>query len=71
MGKNGASRSAITWTLAIDMLTLWGWIAWTGFRPTGGFSRKGYDRAIRAVGGVLLVALILLGMVFELLNGVK
>ncbi|MGP0072431.1 MAG: hypothetical protein ACLPWF_10925 [Bryobacteraceae bacterium] len=65
------SRSAIGWTLATAALTLWGCIAWTGFRPTGGSSRKGYDRKMRAIGGLILVALILAGMAFELANGAK
>lgn len=38
---NSEPRSAISWALAIAMLALWGLLAWSGFKPVGGFLAKG------------------------------
>jgi hypothetical protein len=46
----------------IAMLVMAGWITWSGFRPGREDSAKWYDRAIRAVGGLMILAVLIAGL---------
>ena len=43
----------------------WGgaWIAWSGIRPSRSDSKKWYDRTIRIVGGLMLMAVAIGGVI--------
>lgn len=62
---NGAP-TIIGWVRIIAMIAAIGWTAWSGFKPGGGDSQKWYDRAIRAIGGLLILLVLLAGLILEL-----
>jgi hypothetical protein len=43
-----------------------GWLAWSGFRPGHHDPKKWYDRAIRIVGGLMLLALMVGGLIYTI-----
>ena len=43
-----------------------GWTAWSGFRSRPSDSRKWYDRAIRAIGGLIILAALAFGLIQRL-----
>jgi hypothetical protein len=38
------------------------WTIWSGVRPSSGDSKAWYDRAIRAIGGVIILLVLLRGL---------
>lgn len=42
------------------------WVTWSGFRPGPGDSPKWYDRTIRAVGGLIVLAGLTFGLIIWL-----
>lgn len=57
---------AIWLVRGIAILAAVGWTAWTGFRPGPSDSRKWYDRAIRAIGGLIVLAVLAAGLLMNL-----
>jgi hypothetical protein len=57
------------WTKAVALLAMMVWVAWSGFKPGPEDSARWYDRAIRAVGGLMILALLLAGFISNLLDG--
>jgi hypothetical protein len=50
----------------IAVLVAVAWVAWSGLRPGHGDSRKWYDRLIRAVGGLIVLAALTFGLILVL-----
>ena len=70
MRKRGMTPSQIQtaiWLVrVVAILAAFGWTAWSGFRPGPSDSRKWYDRAIRAIGGLILIAVLTFGLILKL-----
>jgi hypothetical protein len=60
---------AFWWLKVTVVMTGFGLAAWSGFRPREGDSRKWYDRAIRSIGGLILLVTMLLGLILKLYQG--
>jgi hypothetical protein len=52
--------SQILWFITLAL------VFWSGIKPFGKFSTKWYDRAIRAIGAGIILAMLLFGLVLYL-----
>jgi hypothetical protein len=61
-------QKAIWWIRMIAIVAAVGWTAWSGFKAGEGDSRKWYDRTIRLVGGLIVLAGLTFGLILVLSN---
>ena len=57
---------AVWFVRMVAILAAVGWTAWSGFRPGPSDSRRWYDRAIRLIGGLILLAALTAGVLMNL-----
>jgi hypothetical protein len=63
----GMNLANTVWVIRIvGILAAIGWTAWSGFRPGPSDSRKWYDRLIRAVGGLIVLAALTFGLILKI-----
>ena len=59
-------QTAIWLVRVVAIIAAVGWTAWSGFKPGRSDSRKWYDRLIRAIGGLIVLAFLTFGLILKL-----
>jgi hypothetical protein len=54
------------WLKVLGMFAALLWIVWSGVRPSRSDPKKWYDRAIRTVGGMIIIGALLFGLILTL-----